>query len=84
MGQKVHPIGFRIGVIRSTDSTWYLPKRGFAEAVLEDYQIRRYVKKNHYNAAISRVEIERQGNRIKATLFTAKPGIIIEIGRAHV
>jgi small subunit ribosomal protein S3 len=77
LGQKVHPIGFRIGVIRSPDSTWYLPKRGFAEAVYEDYQIRRYVKKNHGNAAISRVEIERQGNRIKATLFTAKPGIII-------
>lgn len=77
MGQKVHPIGFRIGVIRSPDSTWYLPKRGFAEAVYEDYQIRRFIKKNHGNAAISRVEIERQGNRTKATLFTAKPGIII-------
>ncbi len=77
MGQKVHPIGFRIGVIRNPDSTWYLPKRGFAEAVYEDFQIRRYVKKNHYNAAISRIEIERQGNRIKATIFTAKPGIII-------
>ncbi len=77
MGQKVHPIGFRIGVIRSTDSTWYLPKRGFAEAVYEDYKIREYVKKKHGNAAISRVEIERQGNRVKVTLFTAKPGIII-------
>ena len=80
MGQKVHPIGFRLGVIRDPDSKWYLPKRGFAEAVYEDYKIRRYVKKNLYQAAISHVEIERAGNRIKATLNTAKPGIIIGRG----
>ena len=77
MGQKVHPIGFRIGVIRNTDSTWYLPKKQFADALYEDYKIRQYVKKNLAQAAISRVEIERAGNRVKATLFTAKPGIII-------
>ncbi len=79
MGQKVHPIGFRIGVIRDTESKWYLPKRGFADAVYEDYKIRRYIKKHKIlaNAAISRVEIERGGNRVKATLHTAKPGIII-------
>jgi small subunit ribosomal protein S3 len=80
MGQKVHPIGFRIGVIRDPDSKWYLPKRGFADAVYEDYKIRRYVKKNLAQAAISHVEIERAGNRIKATLNTAKPGIIIGRG----
>lgn len=80
MGQKVHPIGFRLGVIRDSDSKWYLPKRGFADAVYEDYKIRRYVKKNLYQAAISHVEIERAGNRIKATLHTAKPGIIIGRG----
>ena len=70
MGQKVHPIGFRIGVIRDTESKWYLPKRGFADAVYEDYKIRRYIKKHKIlaNAAISRVEIERGGNRVKATL----------------
>ena len=77
MGQKVHPIGFRIGVIRNTDSTWYLPKKQFADALYEDYKIRQYIKKNLAQAAISRVEIERAGNRVKATLFTAKPGIII-------
>ena len=80
MGQKVHPIGFRIGVIREADSKWYLPKRGFADAVYEDYKIRRYVKKKLYLAAISHIEIERAGNRIKATLHTAKPGIIIQRG----
>ncbi|MCW3097122.1 MAG: ribosomal protein [Chthonomonadaceae bacterium] len=93
MGQKVHPIGFRIGVIRNPDSTWYLPKRQFAAALYEDYQIRRAIKKDEFQkwvkkgdekdaprlsqAAISRIEIERAGNRVKATLFTAKPGIII-------
>ena len=77
MGQKVHPIGFRIGVIRNTDSTWYLPKKQFADALYEDYKIRQYIKKNLAQAAISRVEIERAGNRVKAALFTAKPGVII-------
>lgn len=98
MGQKVHPIGFRVGVIRDTDSKWYLPKRGFAEAVYEDYLIRRVIKKDELRkysskqeerenvvpklsqAAISRVEIERAGNRVKVTLHTAKPGIIIGRG----
>ncbi len=93
MGQKVHPIGFRIGVIRNPDSTWYLPKRQFAAALYEDYLIRKAIKKDAFQkwvkkgdekdaprlsqAAISRIEIERAGNRVKATLFTAKPGIII-------
>ncbi len=93
MGQKVHPIGFRIGVIRNPDSTWYLPKRQFAAALYEDYLIRRAIKKDEFQkfvkkgeekdaprlsqAAISRIEIERAGNRVKATLYTAKPGIII-------
>jgi small subunit ribosomal protein S3 len=68
-----------VGVIRDTDSTWYLPKRGFADALYEDYLIRRHVKKHRVlsNAAISRIEIERAGNRVKVTLHTAKPGIII-------
>jgi small subunit ribosomal protein S3 len=80
LGQKVHPIGFRIGVIRDTESKWYLPKRGFADALYEDYLIRRFIKKQLSAAAISRVEIERAGNRVKATLHTAKPGIIIGRG----
>ena len=80
MGQKIHPIGFRVGVIRDWESKWYLPDRGFAEALYEDYKIRAHVKKQLATAAISRVEIERAGNRVKATLHTAKPGIIIGRG----
>lgn len=80
MGQKVHPVGFRIGVIRDWESKWYLPPRGFADALYEDYKIRRFVKKNLASAAISHVEIERAGNRIRTTLNSAKPGIIIGRG----
>ncbi len=79
MGQKIHPIGFRIGVIRDWDSKWYLDK-GYSEALYEDHRIRQWVKKRLANAAISRVEIERPGGRIKVTLHTAKPGIIIGRG----
>ena len=80
MGQKIHPIGFRVGVIRDTDSKWYLPKRGFAEALYEDHRIRTYIKKKYMQAAISKIEIERQGTRVRITLFTAKPGILIGKG----
>ncbi len=79
MGQKVHPIGFRIGVIRDWESKWYADK-GFAANLLEDIQIRRYIKKKLFAAAISRIEIERAANRIKVTIHTARPGIIIGRG----
>jgi small subunit ribosomal protein S3 len=81
LGQKIHPVGFRIGVIRDWESKWYLPDRGFADALYEDYRIRRDIKKRLYQAAVSHIEIERApGNRVKVTVHTAKPGIII--GRA--
>jgi small subunit ribosomal protein S3 len=79
LGQKINPIGFRIGVIRDWESKWYLDK-GYAEALYEDYRIRQWVKKHHGNAAISRVEIERPGGQVKVTIHTAKPGIIIGRG----
>lgn len=82
MGHKVHPIGFRLGVIRDSDSKWYLPKRSFADALYEDYQIRTHIKTHRAlkSAAISRIEIARSGNQVIATLHTAKPGIIIGRG----
>src|SRR5689334_9195258 len=79
LGQKIHPIGFRIGVIRDWESKWYLDK-GYAEAVKEDHSIRTWIKKKLANAAISRVEIDRPGGKVKVTLHTAKPGIIIGRG----
>lgn len=85
MGQKIHPIGFRIGVIRDADSKWYADKQ-YAAFVLEDYKVRKIVKKRRgwENAAISKVEIERQANQVRVTLHTAKPGIIIGKGGAGV
>src|SRR5689334_2208059 len=79
LGQKIHPIGFRIGVIRDWESKWYLDK-GYAEAVKEDHSIRTWIKKRLANAAISHVEIDRPGGKVKVTLHTAKPGIIIGRG----
>jgi len=79
LGQKIHPIGFRIGVIRDWESKWYMDK-GYAAALVEDVRIRRGIKKKLYAAAISKIEIERAANRIKVTVYTARPGIIIGRG----
>lgn len=79
MGQKIHPIGFRIGVIRDWESKWYADK-GYSENLYEDHRIRKWVKDRLANAAISHVEIDRPGGKLKVTLHTAKPGIIIGRG----
>jgi small subunit ribosomal protein S3 len=79
MGQKVHPIGFRIGVIRDWESTWYADK-GYAARLYEDHQIRTYLKKRLSNAAISRTNIDRQADKLRVTLHTGKPGVIIGRG----
>ncbi len=76
MGQKVHPIGFRLGVNKSWQSNWYA-KKDYAQLLHEDISIRRYIKKNLYHAGISRVEIERAARRAKINIYGARPGIII-------
>ena len=79
MGQKVHPIGFRIGVIRDWESNWYADK-DYARRLYEDHQIRTYIRKRHANAAISHVNIDRQMDKLRVTLHTGKPGVIIGRG----
>jgi small subunit ribosomal protein S3 len=79
LGQKVHPIGFRIGVIRDWESKWYQDK-GYADSLYEDHRIRKWVKSRLQNASVSHVEIERPGDTVKVTIHTAKPGIIIGRG----
>jgi len=79
LGQKVHPIGFRIGVIRDWESTWYATKE-FPALLLEDAKIRKMVKGTLNAAGVSRIEIERAANKVKVTVFAAKPGIIIGRG----
>jgi small subunit ribosomal protein S3 len=76
MGQKVNPIGFRLGVIRSWDSKWY-EEKNYAKWLHEDIRLREYVKKKLGQAGISKVEIERAANKVKVNVHTARPGIVI-------
>ncbi|MDX1971515.1 MAG: 30S ribosomal protein S3 [Candidatus Sumerlaeia bacterium] len=76
MGQKVHPTGFRVGVIRNWDSRWYFPKQ-YDVHLHEDLRIRNLIKTKFEHAGIARVEIERAAKRVKITIHTARPGIII-------
>lgn len=76
MGQKVHPYGFRLGYNKNWLSRWY-SKKDYASFVFEDHQIRKYLKKLLFVAGISKIEIERFGDRIRIILFTARPGIVI-------
>ena len=76
MGQKVHPIGFRLGVIRSWESKWY-EEKNYARWLHEDIRLREFVKKESQKAGISRVEIERAANKVKINIHTARPGIVI-------
>jgi len=76
LGQKVNPIGFRLGVINTWDSKWFATK-DYAKLVLEDRRIRDYVKERLFHAGISRTEIERAANKVKIRIYTARPGIVI-------
>ena len=76
MGQKVHPTGFRLGVIKTWDSKWFATK-DYAKLVYEDRLIRDFIKERLYHAGIAKVEIERAANKVKIRIFTARPGIVI-------
>ncbi|MFN3202308.1 MAG: 30S ribosomal protein S3 [Bradymonadia bacterium] len=76
MGQKTHPIGFRLGVIKGWKSKWYEEKR-YADWLHEDIKLRRFIKKKLMHAGISKIEIERMANKVKINIFTARPGIVI-------
>ncbi|MBW1955707.1 MAG: 30S ribosomal protein S3 [Deltaproteobacteria bacterium] len=76
MGQKVNPIGLRLGIVKTWESRWYGGKN-YAGYVLEDHKIRTFIKKKLFHAGISRIEIERASNRIRLRIYTARPGIVI-------
>ncbi len=80
MGQKIHPVGLRLGIIRGHDSHWISPKKQYRDLLLSDYKIRKYVGKKVGKGLISRVEIERAANRIKVSIFTSRPGAVIGRG----
>jgi small subunit ribosomal protein S3 len=83
MGQKVNPHGLRVGVINDWDSRWYA-EADFADNLVEDYNIRTYLKKKLYSAGISKIEIERASDRLKVIIFTAKPGVVIGKGGSEI
>lgn len=83
MGQKVNPVGLRIGVIRDWESKWYAGK-DFGDLLLEDVKIREYLKNKLKDSAVSRIEIERAANRVNVTIHTAKPGMVIGKGGSEV
>jgi small subunit ribosomal protein S3 len=80
MGQKINPIGFRVGITRDWESRWYAPKKQYRHLVYEDYLIRRTIKERWYSAGISRIEIERAANIVRIIIYAARPGQIIGRG----
>jgi small subunit ribosomal protein S3 len=84
VGQKVNPVGFRIGIIRDWESKWYANNKDFGTLLMEDVKIREFLKKKLKDAAVSKIEIERAANRVNVTIHTAKPGIVIGKGGTEV
>ena len=82
MGQKVHPNGLRVGVIKDWNSKWYADDKNFGDYLVEDYKIRKYVKSKLFVSGISKIEIERTAKLVKVNVYTAKPGLVIGKGGA--
>ena len=80
MGQKVHPTGVRVGIIKDWNSKWYADSKNFSDYLVEDQKIRKFLKKKLYAAGISKIEIERTAKMVRINLYTAKPGIVIGKG----
>ena len=77
MGQKVHPNGFRVGVIKDWDSRWFVSDGAFGDTLVEDYNLRKYLKKTLYGAGVPKIEIERTASKIRIHIHCAKPGVVI-------
>lgn len=84
MGQKVNPIGLRIGIIRDWESRWHANKRDYVALLHEDLKIRRLIKERFYASGVSKIEIERAANRVKVDIHTARPGMVIGKGGTEV
>ena len=84
MGQKVNPHGFRVGVIKDWDSRWYANKAAFGDILVEDYNVRNFIKKSLYAAGVPRIEIERFADKVRIHIHCAKPGIVIGKGGAEI
>ena len=78
MGQKVHPNGIRVGIIKDWNSKWYADSKNFSDYLVEDYNIRKLLKKKLFASGISKIEIERTAKFVKVNVYTAKPGLVIK------
>jgi small subunit ribosomal protein S3 len=76
LGQKVNPIGLRLGIVKTWESRWFGGKN-YAEYILEDYKLRKFIKEKIYHAGVSRIEIERSSKRVRLRIYTSRPGIVI-------
>lgn len=84
MGQKVNPHGLRVGIIKDWDSKWYADKNTFSDYLVEDHKIREFIKRKLFISGVSKIEIERAANRVKISVYTAKPGMVIGKGGSGV
>ena len=84
MGQKVNPHGLRVGVIKDWDSRWFAKDNAFGDILVEDYQLRKYLKKRLYDAGIPKIEIERDATKVKIHIHCARPGVVIGRGGAEI
>ena len=84
MGQKINPHGLRVGVIKNWDSRWFANDNAFGDLLVEDYNIRKYLKKTLYAAGIAKIEIERSGDRVRIFIHCARPGVIVGKGGAEI
>ena len=84
MGQKVNPHGLRVGIIRDWDSRWFANKKDFGDTLVEDYNLRKALKKQLYGAGVPKIEIERDGKKVRINIHCAKPGMIIGKGGAEI
>ena len=84
MGQKVHPNGLRVGVIKNWDSRWFVNDKAFGDTLVEDYNLRNALKKQLYGAGVPKIEIERSGDKVRIHIHCAKPGMIIGKGGAEI
>lgn len=77
MGQKVNPVGLRLGIVKTWESRWYADRRKYSDYIFEDFRIRKFLKRKLHHAGISRIEIERSSSRVRLRIFAARPGIVI-------
>ena len=84
MGQKVNPNGFRVGIIKDWDSRWFAPDKAFGDVLVEDYKLRKFLKKTLYAAGVPKIEIERDVKRVRVHIHCAKPGMVIGRGGTEI